>query len=119
MVCGVITPRSVHYLQIDGLRPTGKESHTAIYTTGAAVWDAHGVSVADDEGRMRRVTDTEPLSQASCVAACGPWRAVGHEQQVAVWRDHARQSVYALRTGGRASDGGIRGLEVVEFQKVP
>lgn len=106
---GVITPRSVHYLQIDGLRPTGKESHTAVYTTGAAVWDAHGVSVADDEGRMRRVTDTEPLSQASCVAACGPWRAVGHQHQVALWRDHARQSVYALRVGARSGDADAPG----------
>lgn len=99
----VVSARSIHYFQVEGLRNTGKEAHVAADPTGAVVWDAAGVAIADGTGRLLRSADGEPLPGVVCVAGKSGHRAIGHDHQVAFWRDHARVSLAQLR--GRR-DGG-------------
>jgi hypothetical protein len=101
----VLSARSIHYFRIEGLRHVGKQRHSARETTGVALWDARGVAVADQAGRLHRPDLPPPLPGTVCVFGRGNWRLTAHEHQLTVWRDHRRLRVFIPRVVGQDEAG--------------
>lgn len=86
----VISARSVHFFDLPDLRHVGKHRHGARSPTGVARWDSQGVAVADNDGRVHRPQRPPSLPPTVCSSGVGVWRLAGHENAVAVWKEHRR-----------------------------
>jgi WD40 repeat protein len=86
----VITTRSVHYFQVQGLRHVGKQKHGCPTATGVAVWDATGVAVAGKDARLHRPDTPAPFPATVCAHGRGPWRVAAHEHMLALWKGEQR-----------------------------
>lgn len=86
----LITGRSVHYFQVQGLRHVGKQHHGCPSPTGVGCWDAVGVCVAGKDGRLYRPDNPLPFPATVCAHGRGKWRVAGHEHMLAVWRGDER-----------------------------
>jgi WD40 repeat protein len=86
----VISARSVHFFDLPDLRHVGKHRHGARSPTGVARWDEQGIAVADNDGRVYRPGRPGSLAPTVCTSGVGPWRLAGHENTVAVWKEHRR-----------------------------
>lgn len=101
----VVSTRSVHYFQLDGLRHVGKQRHSATTPTGRAVWDEQGVAVAGDDGRLHRPEVPPPLPATVCAAGVGVWRVSGHDHHVTLWSADKRVRTFIPQVNGPGPEG--------------
>ncbi len=94
---GAVTSRSVHRFDLPDLQPVASERHNAQKPTKAVIWDARGIAVGDEDGKLHRQDEKPSLEAILCCTGYGDHRVAVHGDRVAAWEKNRQRRPFSAK----------------------